>query len=280
MKRIRGEFLYTSLMASSNPAFSNSPAFTQSATKAIQWTQEPSAQQLDELYARSSATPEQMDRMTYENTIVKTVVAFFVLLVGAAIGWFIPALTIPAAIIGFVLALVNIFKKKPSPGLILAYAAVQGVFVGGISVIYNTMWDGIVVQAVLGTFAVVGITLALFASGKIRATKRATKIFMIAIIGYAAFSLINFGLMIFGVTESMFGLRSIEFLGLPLGFWLGILVILLAAYSLVLDFESIKTGVQRGAPAVWGWQAAFGIMVTVIWLYLEILRMLAILRGD
>ena len=267
-------------MATSNPAFSNSPAFTQSATKAIQWTQEPSAQQLDELYARSSATPEQMDRMTYENTIVKTAIAFVVLLVGAAIGWFVPVLTIPAAIVGFILALVNIFKKQPSPGLVLAYAAVQGVFVGGISMLYNSMFDGIVVQAVLGTFAVVGITLALFASGKIRATKRATKIFMIAIIGYAAFSLINFGLMIFGVTESMFGLRDTIFLGMPLGFWLGILVILLAAYSLVLDFESIKTGVQRGAPAVWGWQAAFGIMVTVIWLYLEILRMLAIMRGD
>lgn len=267
-------------MATSNPAFSNSPAFTQSATKAMQWTREPSAAELDELYARSAATPEQMDRMTYENTIVKTAIAFFILLVGAAVGWMIPALTIPAAIVGFVLALVNIFKKKPSRGLILAYAGVQGVFVGGISLIYNTMWDGIVVQAVLGTFAVVGITLALFASGKIRATKRATKIFMIAIIGYALFSLINFGLMIFGVTESMFGLRSVIFLGMPLGFWLGILVILLAAYSLVLDFESIKTGVQRGAPAIFGWQAAFGIMVTVIWLYLEILRLLAILRGE
>jgi hypothetical protein len=99
-------------MASSNPAFSQSPAFTQSATKAIQWSQEPSAQQLDELYARSSATPDQMDRMSYENTIVKTVLAFVVLLATAAVGWFIPALMIPAAIVGVVLALVKIFKKK------------------------------------------------------------------------------------------------------------------------------------------------------------------------
>ena len=86
-------------------------------------------------------------------------------------------------------------------------------------------------------------------------------------------------LMLFGVTDSMFGLRDVEFLGLPLGFWLGILVVLLAAYSLVLDFDSIKTGVERGAPAAFGWTAAFGIMVTVVWLYVEILRILAILRG-
>jgi uncharacterized YccA/Bax inhibitor family protein len=267
-------------MATSNPAFSNSPAFTQSATKAIQWTQEPSAQQLDELYARSSATPEQMDRMTYENTIQKIVGAFAVLVLFAAIGWFVPVLMIPGAIVGFVLALVNIFKKEPSPGLILAYTAAQGLFVGGISMFFNAEWEGIVIQAVLGTFAVIGVTLALFASGKIRASKRATKIFLVAMIGYALFSLINFGLMAFGVTNSMFGLRDQIVLGMPLGFWLGILVILLAAYSLVLDFDSIKTGVQRGAPAKYGWTAAFGIMVTVIWLYLEILRLLAILRGS
>ena len=269
-------------MATSNPAFSNSPAFSQSATKAIQWTQEPSSQQLDDLYARSSATPDQMDRMTYENTIVKTVIAFAVLLVTAAVGWFIPALMIPAAIVGFVLALVNIFKKKPSPALVLAYAAAQGLFVGGISSIFEMGSPGIVTQAVIGTFAVVGVVLALFASGKIRASKRATKVFLVATVGYMLFSLINMGLMIFGVTDSAFGLRSepSPLFGIPWGVLIGIFVILLATYSLVLDFDAVKTGVQRGAPAIFGWQAAFGIMVTVIWLYLEILRMLAILRGN
>lgn len=268
-------------MATSNPAFSNSPAFSQSATKAMQWTQEPSAQQLDELYARSAATPDDMGRMTYENTIQKTVGAFAVLLAFAAVGWFVPGLWIIGGIVGFVLALVNIFKKEPSPALILAYAGAQGLFVGGISAFYQSAWDGIVVQAVMGTLVVVGVTLALFASGKIRASKRATQIFLVAMIGYAVFSLINMGLMLFGVSDSMFGLRGdVIFLGMPLGFWLGILVILMAAYSLVLDFDSVKTGVERGAPAKYGWTAAFGIMVTVIWLYLEILRLLAILRGS
>ena len=266
-------------MATSNPAFSNSPAFTQSATKAIQFSQTPSAEQLDELYGRPAATAEQTDRMTYENTIRKILGSFAVLVLAAAIGWFIPLLALPAAIAGFIVSLVLIFKKKPSAPLTLAYAALEGLFVGGISAFFASQWDGIVPQAVFGTLAVVGVTLWLFTSGKIRASKRATKIFLVAMIGYAVFSLVNLGLMLFGVTDSMFGLRDVEFLGLPLGFWLGILVVLLAAYSLVLDFDSIKTGVERGAPAAFGWTAAFGIMVTVVWLYVEILRILAILRG-
>jgi uncharacterized YccA/Bax inhibitor family protein len=178
------------------------------------------------------------------------------------------------------LALVNIFKKNPSRGLILAYAGFQGLFVGGISAIFNTQWDGIVTQAVFGTLAVVGVTLFLLLNGTLRSSPRMTKIFIVAMVGYLAFSLTNFGLMIFGVTDGMFGLRSIEFFGIPLGFFLGIFVVLLAAYSLVLDFESIKAGVESGAPAKFGWQAAFGIVVTVVWLYVEILRLLAILRGE
>jgi len=218
--------------------------------------------------------------MTYNDTIMKTLISFGILLVGALVGWILPVLAIPAAIAGFVLALVNIFKKNPSPGLILTYSAVQGVFVGGISALFNQMWDGIVTQAVFGTLGVVGVTLFLFMSGKLRATPRLTRIAIVGMIGYVAFSLVNFGLMMFGATDSMFGLRSYEIFGIPLGLILGVVIVLLAVYSLVLDFESVKAGVERGAPAVFGWRAAFGIVVTVVWLYVEILRILAILRGE
>jgi uncharacterized YccA/Bax inhibitor family protein len=268
--------------ASSNPAFTNSPAFTLNATKAVQLarpsaTENMTAAQLAELY-NQPATLSGADRMTYENTIQKIAISFAVLMVGAVVGWMIPVLTIPAAIVGLVLALVNIFKKQPSRGLILAYAAIEGVFVGGISSIFEARSEGVVGQAVLGTFVVVGVTLALFVSGKIRASKRATQVFLVAMIAYAAFSLINFVLMLTGVTTGEFGLRDTLIFGIPLGAILGVLVILLAAYSLVLDFTSIKVGVERGAPAVFGWQAAFGVMVTVVWLYLEILRLFSILR--
>ncbi|MCU1546716.1 MAG: hypothetical protein JWP30_1816 [Homoserinimonas sp.] len=266
-----------------NPAFSNSPAFASGAKAAQLQRRQPasvSAEQLNDLYSRPAATPVETDRMTYEDTIVKTLIAFAILVATAAVGWVVPILMIPGAIAGFVLALVNIFKKQPSRGLVLAYAAAQGLFIGGISYVFSTQWEGIVTQAVLGTLAVVGVTLALFASGKVRATPKMTRIFLIAMVGYAAFSLVNFGLMMFGVTDGMFGLRSVEFLGLPLGAWLGVLVVLLAAYSLVMDFENVKTGVERGAPRIFGWQAAFGIMMTVVWLYMEILRLIAILRGS
>jgi uncharacterized YccA/Bax inhibitor family protein len=189
--------------------------------------------------------------------------------------------TIGAALIGFVLAMVNTFKKEPSPALVLAYAFFEGVFVGGISMLYAIIFGGsIVPMAVFGTLGVVGVTLALFASGKVRASKRATQIFLVAMVGYVAFSLVNAGLMVFGVTDSMFGLRDgVEIFGIPLGIPLGILVVLLAAYSLVLDFDSVKRGVTAGAPRKYAWTAAFGIMVTVVWLYLEILRLIAIIMG-
>jgi uncharacterized YccA/Bax inhibitor family protein len=265
---------------SSNPAFRSSAAFGNDSHRTMQLAT-PSAEQLDELYGRPAATPLETERMTYEDTIVKTVISFGILLVGAVVGWMLPALAIPAAIIGFVLALINIFKKQPSRGLVLAYAAFEGVFVGGISVIFENMWGGIVTQAVLGTLAVVGVTLALFANGKIRASKRATKIFLIAMIGYAAYSLVNAVLVWTGVNDSMFGLSSgFTIAGIPLGLVLAPFIVLLGAYSLVLDFDTIQQGVRRGAPRAYGWQGAFGIMVTVVWLYVEILRILGIARSN
>jgi uncharacterized YccA/Bax inhibitor family protein len=264
-----------------NPAFSNSPAFSAKAAQRLAARENaapavPTPGQLQEHFSLPDATPDQMERMTYQDTIFKTLAGFAVLLVGAAIGWMIPALAIVGAIAGFVLALVNIFKKKPSPVLILLYAGFEGLLVGGVSYYFSSFSDGIVPMALFGTLGVVGVTLALFASGKVRVSARATKIFLVAIIGYAAFSLINVVLMLTGVTSSFGGLRGIEIIpGVPLGIPLGILVVLLAAYSLVMDFDQVKQGVETGQPRIYGWTAAFGIIVTVVWLYLEILRLLS-----
>jgi uncharacterized YccA/Bax inhibitor family protein len=276
-------------LAFSNPGFSQSPAFSKNGGPVIRQQQgaaQPveyngmTAEQLQQLYSQPAAGPTQTDRMTYEDTITKTLGAFGVLLVFAAIGWFVPALAIVGGIAGFVLAMVNIFKKKPSGALVLAYSAAQGLLVGGVSAIFSAQWEGIVTQAVLGTLGVFAVTLLLFKSGKVRASKRATKIFMVAMVGYLVFSLISFGLQVFGVTDSQFGLRGYEIAGIPLGAIIGVLVVVMAAYSLVLDFDQIKTGVERGAPRIYGWSAAFGLVLTLVWLYLEILRLLAILRGS
>ncbi|MGR2753077.1 Bax inhibitor-1/YccA family protein [Agromyces arachidis] len=268
-------------MALNNPAFSRNEAFT-SGQGAVAVAQDMSAQQLQDMYNQPATLPDR-DVMTIEDSIAKSAAAFGVLLVGAAIGWLtvqsVPFLWIGAGIVGFVLALVNIFKKEPSPALILAYAGVQGIFVGGISAWYELAYGGgIVAQAVIATLVVVGVTLALFASGKIRASKKATKVFLIAMVGYLVFSLVNLGLMLFNVTDDPWGLRGVEIFGIPLGLLIGVLVVIMGAYSLVLDFDFIQQGVRNRAPRKYGWTGAFGIMVTVIWLYLEILRMLAIAR--
>jgi uncharacterized YccA/Bax inhibitor family protein len=270
-----------------NPVFSRSPIFSDKAanSRIAGAPPVPSAGDLADQYAQPSASPDEMGRMTYEDTLVKIGVSFAILVAGAIIGWMLGdflIVTIGAALIGFVLALVNTFKREPSPALVLAYAFFEGIFVGGISFVYTVFVQNssLVPMAVFGTLGVVGVTLALFASGKVRASKRATKIFLVAIVGYAAFSLVNVVLSFTGVTSSPFGLRdSVEIFGIPLGVPLGIIVVLLAAYSLVLDFDGIQRGVKNGAARKYSWTAAFGLMVTIVWLYLEILRLIAIVMG-
>ena len=225
-----------------NPAFNKNafapappPAPTAEQQQALQ-TQNMTPQQLQDLYSRASAGPVETERMSYDDVIMKTAITLGVVLVGAVIGWFNPYLAIPAAIIGFVLALVNIFKKVPSAPLVIAYAFAEGIFVGGISYLVEVGFNqpGIALQALLGTALVFGVTLVLFRTGKVRESKRATKVFIIAGIAYAAFSLVNLVLMLTGASTDPWGLRSVEvpILGIPLGLLIGPLVILMAAYSL------------------------------------------------
>jgi uncharacterized YccA/Bax inhibitor family protein len=293
-------------VALNNPAF-NTPAFQDprggaqtrySPPPATSTTAAAAAAEtanIEGMYAAPSAGAVQTDRMTVEDTVFKTLGLFALLIVSAVVGWIWTMSTVTVAnpspnvlpmviggLGGFVLAMVAIFKKKPSVPVFIAYAAFEGLFVGGISAFFEFLYPGIVVQATLATLSVVGVTLALFASGKIRASARATKIFLIAMVGYLVFSLVNLGLMLFNVplAGGAFGLRSVEVFGIPLGLIIGVFVVIMAAYSLVLDFDQIQHGVRNGAPRVYGWVGAFGVMVTVVWLYVEILRILAILRGN
>ena len=257
--------------------------------------------QLEGMYAAPPAGSIETDRMSVEDTVWKTAGLFGILLVTAAIGWvltlggvaaperdpyndFAPNMLpwIVGALGGFVLAMVITFtsRKKVRPALIFGYAALEGLFIGGISAFFEVLFPGIVIQATLATVSVVGVTLALFASGKIRASKKATKVFMIAMVGYLVFSLLNLVLMWTGINQNAFGLLSQEIMGIPLGLIIGVLVVIMAAYSLVLDFDQIQQGVRNGAPRVYGWLGAFGIMVTVVWLYVEILRIIAIVRSN
>jgi uncharacterized YccA/Bax inhibitor family protein len=107
------------------------------------------------------------------------------------------------------------------------------------------------------------------------------RFFLIAMIGYAVFALVNVVMMMTGAVNSPFGLStSVEIMGIPLGVFIGILAIGLAAFSLIMDFTSIEAAISAGAPQRFSWTAAFGLTVTLVWLYVEIIRLLAILRGD
>ncbi|NUP59795.1 MAG: hypothetical protein HOQ04_02410 [Pseudarthrobacter sp.] len=252
------------------------------------WNAQPQSmtdEQLRQMYSQPSAGPADTGRMTFDDVIMKTAACLGAVVVGAAITLTVglslaSMLMIIGALGGFVLALVNTFKKQPSPALILAYAVLEGLFLGGLTRILDTQFPGVGLQAVIGTLSVFAVTLVLFKSGKVRATPKAMRFFMIAVIGYAVFALVNMVMMWTGVLHQPFGLRSIEIFGIPLGVFIGLLAIGLAAFSLIMDFTSIEAGVRSGAPQRFSWTAAFGLTVTLVWLYVEIIRLLAILRGD
>jgi len=240
---------------------------------------------LNQMYAAPSATTAQTGRMTYDDVIMKTGGLLTVVVVMAALTWFVvpETLRMPAmfggALIGFVLGLVNSFKRSPSPALILAYGAAEGVFLGGISWYFEVRFDmpGIVTQAVLATMATFAACLVLFRSGRVRVTPKFTRWLLIAMVGYLVFSVVNVLLMVLNVGgDNAFGpLRN----G-PIGIAVGLFAVGLAAAMLIVDFDSIKRGVEQGVPAKFAWTAAFGLVVTLVWMYLEFLRLLAILRGS
>lgn len=240
------------------------------------------APSLEQMYGAPTATTRDTGRLTYDDVIVKTGGLLALLVVVAAATWnFAPGLWPIGALVGLVLGLVNAFKKNPSPALIIAYTAAQGVFLGGISLAFQNMtFDGtsvqpIVLQAVVATMATFGAALFLFKSGRVRVTPKFTRWLLISMVGYLAFSLVNVVMSFFVASEGFGPLRN----G-PVGVLVGLFAVGLAAASLIMDFDSIKRGVEQGVPAKFAWSAAFGLIVTLVWLYLEILRILAILRGS
>lgn len=241
----------------------------------------PGDQNLERSYQMPSAAGSQGQPMTYDDVIRKTVTSFAVVLLGAGaavtLASMYPSLAMTLSLVavlgGFVLGLVNAFRREPNPPLILAYSATQGFFLGAITMTLEMRFPGIAVQAVLATLVVFATVLVLFRSGKVRATPKLNKMFFTAMIAYLVFSLINFGLILF-TDLPMFGLRA-GWLGVAIG----AIAILLATYSLVLDFTNIQEGVEAGVEQKYGWSAAFGLTVSLVWLYLEILRVIAILRS-
>ena len=265
-------------MPSRNPVFRTSKAFAPQGYASFNQSAVPtaSAAELEQMYGAPPATTADTGRMSIDDVVVKTAILFAVLLPTAAIGWFLqsPILLWGGLIVGFVLSLVISFKQSTSPALILPYAAAEGFFLGGISWVFEQVWPGIVAEAVLGTLAVFVAALLAFRSGKIRVTPKFRRTVLIAMGGYLLFGLVNLVVIAFG-GGGTFGLQSGG-----LGIVIGVFAIGLAATMLVLDFDYAQQGVRNGLPERYSWLAAFGLLVTLVWLYLEILRLLAILRGN
>ncbi|WP_328526675.1 Bax inhibitor-1/YccA family protein [Kribbella sp. NBC_00359] len=218
--------------------------------------------------------------MTLDDVIVKTSLTLAVVVVAAALAWWrtpdnlVNPVFLAGALLAFVLAMVLSFSRKVSPVLVMVYAAAEGVFLGiGSKFIANWVGDpSIIVQAVLATLVTAALTLATYKYFAIKVTPRFTKMVIIATMGFAGVILINFVASLFGVNTGIagFGVMGLVFAALGAG---------LAVFNLILDFDLIEQGVRNGAPQNEAWRAAFALTVTLVWLYWNILRILAILRG-
>jgi uncharacterized YccA/Bax inhibitor family protein len=223
--------------------------------------------------------------MTIGGTVNKTALLLAMVLITAAYTWSLysgpdslPTL-VPYVWVGglggFAMALVTVFKKTWSPVTAPIYALLKGLFLGAISAVFEAQFPGIVMQAVGLTFGTLASLLLAYKSGLIRATENFKLGVVAATGGIFLLYLVNFGLRAFGFE----GMGFIHDSGL-IGIAFSAFVVVIAALNLVLDFDFIESGVDAGAPKYMEWFGAFGLMVTLIWLYLEILRLLAKLRGD
>lgn len=234
-------------------------------------------EQLYELYNGPSAGPAATGRMTLDDVVARTAMTLLTLVVAGAVAWFaLPfenfGFAIAASLVAMVVGLVVSFKRSVSPPLILTYAALQGFAMGAVSHAFNTMLNGIVIQAVLGTAAVFAAMLFAYKSGKIRVTARYQRIGIAIALGFVLLLMVNMIAMAFGADM---GLRS----G-PLGIVVGLIGIGLGAFFLSLDFAAIEEAIAQGAPQRESWRAAFGLTLSLVWIYMEMLRLIAILRGD
>jgi uncharacterized YccA/Bax inhibitor family protein len=263
---------------SNNPALARIPAFA-GPNKTVGFGPRPSspgpaADPLEAGYFGPTATSRDTGRLTIEDVSVRTAILLATLVATGGLTWFLnlEALAFPAAIIGLILGLVISLKQVTNPAAILGYAAVEGVFLGGVSKLFENAYNGIVVQAIVGTLGVAAVMLFLYSSGKIRVTPQFTKMVIGATVGY----------MILLVTNLVVGFFHSGGLGLfnggALSIGISAFAIGLASLNLVLDFDFIQKGVQQGLPERYGWLAAFGLVVTLVWLYIEILRLLSYLR--
>ena len=231
-------------------------------------------------------------RITIDSVVQKTAFTLGLLVLSAAVTWFlIGDITAPSnaeaeaamgkaqtfALIGvfggFGLSLVNSFKRIISPPLVLAYAVLQGMAIGAISLIFETIYPGVVMGAVLGTVAAFAGTLTAYKVLNIKVTSKFRRGVVAAMFGFVGLALLDLVLSLFGMDFGFNGFGTFGLITSIAGVILGVLM-------LILDFDFVERAIAAGAPERESWRAAFGLTVTIVWIYIELLRILAILRGD
>ncbi|MFC9620909.1 Bax inhibitor-1/YccA family protein [Streptomyces sp. NPDC056930] len=253
-------------------------------TAANPYATNPYAQQ-DTQYGVPQA-PARSGAMTIDDVVTRTALTLGTVVLGAVLAWaLLPVdeanlgksygIAIGAALVAFVLSLVQSFKRKPVPALIVSYAAFEGVFLGVISSAVSTyIGPGVVMQAVLGTMCVFAGVLLAYKMRWIRVTRRFYGFVMAAAMGFMLLMVVNLLFAVFGGGDGL-GFRSGG-----LGILFGVIGIILGACFLALDFKQVEDGIAFGAPREESWLAAFGLTMTLVWIYLEMLRLLSILSGD
>jgi uncharacterized YccA/Bax inhibitor family protein len=214
-------------------------------------------------------------RMTLSGTILRSATLLLLVILGTTFTWqqyqtgLGQMLMIGGAIGGLILALITIFKKTWAPVTAPIYALLQGLFIGGISAVYNAQSQGIVLQAVMLTFGTLAAMLLLYQTRIIRVNDTFRTVVFVATAGIMVLYLVSFVMSFFGA--------SIPFLhdSSPLGIGVSVVIVIIAALNLAMDFDLIEKGTEAAAPRYMEWYCAFGLMVTLIWLYLEILRLLS-----
>ncbi|MCY7365445.1 MAG: Bax inhibitor-1/YccA family protein [Frankiaceae bacterium] len=256
---------------SNNPVFARSEPLARSLSHGVGFHPAPSADEVENLYR----TPQ---RMTMDDVVVKTGILLAIVVGVGAASWYLQVgirVAMIAALAGFALAMVNIFKKQVSPPLIMAYAVAQGVFLGVISASWEGDYRGIVVQAIVGTAAVFGAVLFGYKSGRLRATPKFTKVVTFGLVGMVAVFFLNIIANAFGAGDAL-GLST----GGPIAILFTLGLIIFGALTFVLDFDQADRMVAAGVPEEESWRVAFGLVVGLIFLYLNMLRLLSYLQSS
>ncbi|HLN78555.1 MAG TPA: Bax inhibitor-1/YccA family protein [Nocardioidaceae bacterium] len=280
-------------MQSSNPVFARSEGFNgrRTSTSGVTYPgySDPSSWGTGSPQSPQTYAPERVSGpMTIDSVVQKTGITLGVVVLVAAATWFLTGdptvdqnalsglymLSMVGALGGLALSLVNSFKRVISPALVIAYAALEGLFIGAFSKAMEASFGGgLVVGAVLGTMAAVGGTLAAYKFFNIQVGTKFRKWVVAAMFGFVALALLDFVLAFFGASFGFNGFGPMGLLSSVIGLGLGVLL-------LILDFDFVERGIAARLPEQESWRAAFGLTVTIIWIYIELLRILAILRGN